>query len=74
MAKTPVFVKIEQYKELTQLIESTRDKIDQARTLLSTISELKAQEDQQLADWEAQLEDVEANIEGIDNTLVEPEL
>ena len=41
----PVFVKIEEYKEILDIIDVIRNKIDKAKGTLSKISELKDQED-----------------------------
>jgi len=73
-AKAPVFVKIEEYKDIMDLITLMREKLRQAKFLLDKVAELKAQEDSELATWAKELEDVEARVASIDRTLSEPNL
>jgi chromosome segregation ATPase len=68
-----VFVKIEEYKELAELIDASKSKIRSAKELLSHISKLKAQEDKELERWEAQLEEIESGVSDIDKKLEAPE-
>jgi hypothetical protein len=69
----PVFVKIEDYKDVIDIMELVKNKISEANSLLEKIKELKAQEDAELELWNANLEDVERKIAYIDRTLFEPE-
>ena len=69
MAKAPVFVKIEDYKDITDIVELTREKLTQAKDMLGKIAEIKASEDAELAKWADELADVEQKVEDIDKTL-----
>ena len=51
MAETPVFVKIEEYKDIVDIINLTQEKIRKARELLAKIDELRHQEDQTVLQW-----------------------
>lgn len=73
MERAPVFVKIEEYKDITDIMTLMREKIHQAKTMLDKIAELKAQEDQELATWAREIEDVETRVQQIDRTLFEPQ-
>jgi len=55
----PVFVKIEKYKEITELIEVIDKRIGVAKQLLSDLEELKRQEDEEIAKWQASIEEVD---------------
>ncbi|MFH1506623.1 MAG: hypothetical protein ABIE94_06600 [archaeon] len=68
----PVFVKIEEYKEILDIIDVIRSKIDTAKNTLSKISELKDQEDQKIEEWSKNLDEVERKIDFVDKTLFEP--
>ena len=72
--KAPVFVKIDEYKDIMDIMSLMREKLRQAKFLLDKIAELKAQEDSELATWAKELEDVEARVSTIDKTLMEPSL
>lgn len=70
--KAPVFVKIDEYKDIVDIMTLMREKVRQAKFLLDKIAEMKAQEDQELATWAKELEEVESSIGSIDRTLMEP--
>ncbi len=70
--KAPVFVKIDEYKDIADIMTIIREKLRQAKFLLDKIAELKAQEDSELATWSKELEDVESRVASIDKTLMEP--
>lgn len=73
MDRAPVFVKIEEYKDITDIMTLMREKMRQAKFLLDKVTELKAQEDRELANWTKELEDVENRLQNIDKTLFEPQ-
>lgn len=72
--KAPVFVKIDEYKDIMDIMALMREKLRQAKFLLDKVAELKAQEDQELATWAKELDDVEARVSSIDKSLFEPSL
>jgi len=72
--RAPVFVKVDEYKDIADVISLMREKIHQAKDLLDKVADLKAKEDAELAQWAKELEEVEQRVMRIDRTLVEPEL
>ena len=72
--KAPVFVKIEDYKDIMDLLTLIKEKLGQARFLLGKINELKNQEDAELASWDKDLDDVAGMVSDVDRMLLEPEL
>ncbi len=72
--KAPVFVKIDEYKDIVDIMVLMREKLRQAKFLLDKIAELKAQEDAELSTWAKELDDVEARVSSIDKSLMEPSL
>lgn len=72
--KAPVFVKIDEYKDIVDIMVLMREKLRQAKFLLDKIAELKAQEDAELSTWAKELDDVEARVSSIDKSLLEPSL
>ena len=72
--KAPVFVKIEDYKDITEIMGLIKEKLDQARFLLNKVNEIKKQEDAELANWSKELEEVTKRVHEIDHLLLEPEL
>ena len=72
--KAPVFVKIEDYKDIMELLVLIKEKLGQAKFLLGKINELKNQEDAELASWSKDLDDVASMVSDVDRMLLEPEL
>jgi predicted nuclease with TOPRIM domain len=69
MGQTPVFVKIEQYEELTKVLDTIDAKINESTELLARLEKLKAEEDAQLQSWAASLEDVKARSKELNQAL-----
>ena len=71
MNKAPVFVKVEDYKDIVDVVALMREKISQAKFLLDKIAEVKAKEDAELAEWSHDLEEIENRVSIIDRSLLE---
>ena len=69
----PVFVRIDEYKDVLEIVGLIKDKLNEARDTLGRINELKNNEDSELDMWETALEEIEKKVEQIDNELFEPE-
>ncbi len=69
----PVFVKVDDYDEVLNIIKTIRHKIDDAKNTLLKINDLKNEEDHQLELWQNSLSEVEKKIDFIDHSLNEPE-
>ena len=69
----PVFVKIEDYKDILDVLELIKDRLGEAKRTLADINELKNDEDAELELWSSTLNEIEKKLEDIDRTLFEPE-
>jgi hypothetical protein len=69
----PVFVRIEEYKDVLDIMNMIRNKIEDAKETLGKINELKNEEDAELELWHTGLEEVERKVMFVDKTLFEPE-
>jgi hypothetical protein len=69
----PVYVKIDEYKDILDIMELIKGKVEQAKKTLGKINELKNNEDTQLETWKDNLEDVQRKIDMIDSVLFQPE-
>ena len=67
-----VFVKLDQYKDILDIIALINEKVREARTTLGKINDLKNQEDSELDTWKQSIDDVERKLKYIDKTLFEP--
>jgi len=74
MRDMPVFVKIDEYKDIVDIINLTHDKIKRARQLLTRIDELKEQEDLTIRHWKDELNQVEQRVVDVDRKLFEPKI
>lgn len=64
-----MFVKIEKYKELFEIIEVIDKKISNVKQTLSDIEELKRKEDEEINNWEKSIEEVTHKISLIKEDL-----
>lgn len=69
----PVFVRVDEYKDVLDIMGIIKDKLSEARNTLGRINELKNEEDSELDLWNTSLEEIERKIEHIDKTLFQPE-
>lgn len=68
-----IFVKIDEYKEILNILNMLKSKLSDARDTLNKINELKNNEDAELDTWHTELEEVERKVEFIDKALFEPD-
>lgn len=71
--QAPVFVKVDEYKDVLDVLDLVKNKIQQAKATIHEINELKNQEDSEIAIWANEIADIERKVEFIDQTLLEPE-
>lgn len=71
--EAPVFVKIEDYKDILDILELIKDRLSEAKKTLADINEMKNDEDAELEMWGSTLNDIERKIESINRSLFEPE-
>ena len=68
----PVFVKIEEYKDVLEVLSLLTKKIERAKDIIARINELKSEENSELEMWEKELSEVENKVEFMNRTLTEP--
>ncbi len=73
MEKMPVFVKVEEYDSVLNLIRTIRKKLDETKETITKINDLKNEEDHQLEMWQNALAEIEKKVDFIDHSLNEPE-
>lgn len=59
MESKPIFVKIDEYKDIRQILELVQRKVADARATLGEIERLRHDETAELEMWKASIEDVE---------------
>ena len=69
----PVFVKVDEYKEILDVLDMVKGKISEIRETLSSINELRSEEDSEVSMWNGTIDDIEKKIEEIDRMMFEME-
>ena len=67
----PIFIKVENYKEVIELIRSIKRKVEEAKANLERIYTIKSEEDVKIEEWDDLLRDLEKKTTFIDETLLE---
>ena len=73
MEKMPVFIKVEEYNEVLELVNKIQKKLDEAKETLARINDLKNEEDHQLELWQNSLNEIEKKMVVINHSLSEPD-
>lgn len=69
--RVPVFVKVENYKDISKLMEKVRQKLGEAKELMKKIGALKRQEEDEINTWAREIADVEDRIDAVDRALTQ---
>ena len=69
----PVFVKIDEYKEILDVLDMIKGKMKEIRGVLGSINSLRDEEDAELAMWNNTVNDIEKKMDSIDKIMFEPE-
>ncbi|MFH1511345.1 MAG: hypothetical protein ABIF10_06645 [Candidatus Woesearchaeota archaeon] len=69
----PIFVKIDEYKEILEVMDLLKNRIAETKVVMGRLNEVKNAEDSELEQWKAQLDEIERKVTFIDKTLFEPE-
>lgn len=65
----PIFVKIDKYNEILEIIEVVNKKVAGVKQLLTEFEQLRIKEEEELSNWEKNLEDITHKIESIKEEL-----
>ena len=69
----PVFIKIESYEDVLDLMKMIKDKTERAKELLLKINDIKIEEDRKIAMWKNNLLDVDGKLKELDQRLFQPD-
>jgi hypothetical protein len=69
----PVFVKINDYKEILDIVDVMKQKLKETKVSLIRIKELKAQEDQEVQELDKNIEEVSKRLTFIDSAFFDNE-
>ena len=68
-----LFVKVDEYKDILELVGTIKAKLEDAKETLNKINEMKNDEDSELDLWHTEIEEIEKKVEHVDKVLFEPE-
>lgn len=71
MAEKPLFVKIDEYDDLKDMVKLVKNKIAESRKTLSMINQLEQQEAAELESWDHEIDEVEKKVQYMESTLFE---
>lgn len=70
MDTAPVFVKIDEYKNVLDVIQVLKNKVREGKDILAKIHQLKSEEDSELEEWSAEIDEIEKRIDSMDKGLL----
>lgn len=73
MEKMPVFIKIESYEDVLDLMKMIKDKTERAKELILKINDIKIEEDRKIAMWKNNLLDIDGKLRELDQRLFKPD-
>jgi uncharacterized coiled-coil DUF342 family protein len=71
--KSPVFIKIDEYRKVLDTVDSLKKQIVTIRKTIDDINKLRDEEQEELTQWTERVDDIEQKILFVDNVLFEPE-
>lgn len=69
MEQRPIFVKIEEYRDIRNILDLIRAKISDARVLIEEIEKLRHEEAKELETWKQEIDDVQTRVDFIHRSL-----
>jgi len=70
--KLPVFIKINEYKDVLDTFELIKRKLKDAKALLAQLEDIKAKEEYEMDTWQALLSDIDKKVSELDKILLAP--
>ncbi|RME54552.1 hypothetical protein D6777_03385 [Candidatus Woesearchaeota archaeon] len=71
MEEKPLFVKVENYREVMSTLEELKEKLKETSTLLNELNRIKDEEEHEIDSWQNELESIKEKLMLIDKTLFE---
>lgn len=65
----PLFVRIDKFQEAKDNLANIEQKLSRMESILETLGEEKAKEDDEIANWREELREIRSNLSGIDQNL-----
>jgi len=69
--RKPLFVKIEKYEDALTIINSIKEKLNDADSIIGDLRHIRREEDARLDEWSTNLSEIKDKLANIDNMLFE---
>lgn len=69
--KSSVFVRIDRYREISEMVSEIRAKLEDAKNVLKKIKNMKSQEDTELKEWQGELDMADEKLTEIAKAMTE---
>lgn len=69
MKDVPIYVKVDDYKDIVDILSVVRKKIEKAKVLVDQINTIKAEEDSEIELWLAEIEEIERKVHTSESIL-----
>ena len=69
----PVFVKVDDYREILDVLEMIRAKVNEIKQTIGSLKSLRSEENAELEVWGNTISEIERKIGSIDKMMFEPE-
>ena len=69
----PVFVRIEDYRQMLDVVEMIKKNLAQAKQMLGDLNQLKEQEASEIQSWGEELDRIESKINDMDKLMFQPD-
>lgn len=69
----PVFVKVDDYKELLDVLDMIKAKINEVKQTIDSLNSLREEEDSELQAWISAVNDIQSRVDDIDKMMYEPD-
>ena len=73
MEKMPLFIKIENYEDVLDIMNMVKAKVAEVRETFTKLEEVKSREEEKMNIWNKNLEEIESKLNNMDRMLFEPE-
>ena len=70
---TSIFVKVNEYKEILDVLDMIKGKVNEIKGTLNSINDLRSEEDSEISMWNSAIDEIEKKIGDIDNMIFESE-
>ena len=71
MERKALYVKVDDYKDIVDIMTLIRKKLQDAKSILNSINGLKNEEDKEIEQWNSNIDEIDRKIDYLDRTLFE---